>query len=122
MLPEQLLRGVARRMVEPDAAAPPLRETPSTEVAAFPELLSFAPEPAHVETVADERAELLARKYGGEELSQDEQERLASLTARLEKLLPPVSIQELETLFEMAEAAEHILQWARESRQSLGMK
>jgi hypothetical protein len=40
----------------------------------------------------------------------------------LEKLLPPVSIQELESLLEMAEEAEHIRQWARESRQSLGLK
>jgi len=107
---------------EPEAAVASLRTTPPTTVAAFPELLPFEPEPSEVETVADERAELLARKYGGEELSRDEQERLASLTVRLEKLLPPVSIQELENLLEMAEEAEHIRQWARESRQGLGLK
>lgn len=72
-----------------------------------------------VEAVAGERSMLLARKHGGQKLSPGEQERLATLTARLEKLLPPVSIRELETLLEMAEEVERIRERARERRQRL---
>lgn len=103
-----------------DAAAPPLRTTPPTTVAAFPELLPFEPA-SEAETVADERSELLARKYSGKELSRDEQERLGALTARLEELLPPVSIQDLESLLEMAEAAKRIRERAQERRLRLGL-
>lgn len=72
-----------------------------------------------VETVAGERSRLLARKYGGQKLSPGEQERLVLLTSRLEELLPPVSIRDLETLLEMAEEAEGIRERARERRQRL---
>ncbi len=72
-----------------------------------------------VEMVAGERSRLLARKHGGQKLSPGEQERLAFLTSRLEELLPPVSIRDLETLLEMAEEAERIRERARERRQRL---
>ncbi len=72
-----------------------------------------------VETVAGERSRLLTRKYGGQKLSPGEQERLTLLTSRLEELLPPVSIRDLETLLEMAEEAERIRERARERRQRL---
>jgi hypothetical protein len=100
----------------------PPRDPHSTTVAAFPELLPFPPQPSETETVADERADLLAREYDGDDLSHDEQERLSFLTARLEKLLAPAAVQELESLVEMAEEADQIRQWARESRNSLGLK
>lgn len=72
-----------------------------------------------VETVAGERSRLLARKHSGQKLSSGEQDRLALLTARLEELLPPVSIRDLEALLEMAEEVEGIRERARERRQRL---
>jgi hypothetical protein len=97
----------------------------ATEITAYPELVPFDdPRPdvrSEVDLVVDARAELLARKYGGQGLSQDERERLDSLTARLEELLPPVSSQDLEVLVEMAEQAERIRESARERRMRLGL-
>ena len=78
-------------------------------------------EPAReVEAVARERSRLLVRKYGGQKLSPGEQERLALLTAKLEELLPPVSIKDLKVLLEMAEEVEGIRERARERRQRFG--
>lgn len=71
------------------------------------------------DVVASERAELLARKHGGQRLSLAEQERLAFLTSRLEQLLPSVSMEELEVLLKMAEEAERIREQARERRERL---
>jgi hypothetical protein len=78
-------------------------------------------EVSETEAVASERSELLARKHGGPNLSQSEQERLDFLTSRLEQLLPLVSMGELETLLQMAEEAERIREQARERRQRLGL-
>jgi molecular chaperone GrpE (heat shock protein) len=71
--------------------------------------------------VASERAELLARRHGGQRLSTSEQERLESLTAKLKELLPPISADDLEALLEMTEELENIRQRARERRQRLEM-
>ena len=79
------------------------------------------PEIPETDAVASERAELLARKHGGQRLSRPEQERLAFLTSRLEQLLPPVSVGELEALLRMAEEAERIREQARERRGRLGL-
>ena len=77
-------------------------------------------EAAHeVEAVAGERSRLLSRKHGGQKLSPGEQERLAFLTVRLEELLPPVSIRDLEALLAVAEEVERIRERARERRQRL---
>jgi hypothetical protein len=69
--------------------------------------------------VANERAELLERKYSGSTLSPREQERLESLTERLREFLPPVSASDFEALSAMAEEAERIRKRARERRQRL---
>ncbi|MFY9821809.1 MAG: hypothetical protein WAM82_10535 [Thermoanaerobaculia bacterium] len=104
-----------------EAPAPVLRRTHETTVVqAFLELLPFRPEPS-LEEVAGERSELLARKYGEGNLSAGEQERLAALTARLEQLLPPVSVQDLENLHAMATEADRLLQRARQRRERLGL-
>ena len=79
------------------------------------------PEIPETDAVASERAELLARKHGGQRLSRAEQERLSFLTSRLEQLLPPVSVGELEALLQMAEEAERIREQARERRGRLGL-
>lgn len=79
------------------------------------------PEVSETESVAVERSELLARKYGGPGLSRSEEERLDILTSRLEQLLPPVSMGELEALLRMAEDAERIREQARERRLRLGL-
>jgi len=79
------------------------------------------PEIPETDAVASERAELLTRKHGGQRLSRTEQERLAFLTSRLEHLLPPVSMEELEILLQMAEEAERIREQARDRRQRLGL-
>jgi molecular chaperone GrpE (heat shock protein) len=71
--------------------------------------------------MASERAELLARRHGGQGLSTSEQERLESLTARLKELLPPISAGDLEALLEMTEELENIRQRARERRRRLEM-
>jgi hypothetical protein len=106
-------------------SAPPVRSGMATAVAAYPELVPFdtpvPAEPSEVELVASARAELVARKYGGQGLSQTERERLDSLTARLEELLLPVSVRELEALVEMAEEAERVRERARERRQRLSL-
>lgn len=73
------------------------------------------------ESVASERAELLARKHAGQGLSGSEQARLDSLTSRLEQLLPPISMGELTALLEMAEEAERLREQARERRRRLGL-
>ena len=79
------------------------------------------PEVPETDAVASERAELLARKHGGQRLARAEQERLVFLTSRLEQLLPLVSMGELEALLQMAEEAERIREQARERRQRLGL-
>jgi uncharacterized protein (DUF433 family) len=71
--------------------------------------------------LANERSQLLARKYGGEGLSQDENARLETLTAKLKEVLPPVSLGYLEALLEMTADVEGIRQRARERRQRLGL-
>lgn len=78
-------------------------------------------EASETESVAGERAELLARKHAGQGLSGREQARLDLLTSRLEQLLPPVSMGELTALLEMAEEAERIREQARERRHRLGL-
>jgi len=78
-------------------------------------------EVSETEAVAGERSELLARKHGGQRLSRREQERLGFLTTRLEQLLPPVSMGELEALLQMAEEAERIREQARDRRRRLGL-
>jgi hypothetical protein len=80
-----------------------------------------SPEIPDTDAVASERAELLARKHGGQRLSRAEQERLSFLTSRLEQLLPPISVGELEALLQMAEEAERIREQARERRGRLGL-
>jgi len=82
---------------------------------------SHPPEISETNAVASERAEILARKHGGQRLSRAEEERLSSLTYRLEQLLPPVSMEELEVLLQMAEEAERIREQARERRGRLGL-
>jgi len=74
-----------------------------------------------VGVLADERSELLARKYSGEELSPGELERLETLTASLREALPQISPGELEVLLEMTEGVESIRERARERRQRLGL-
>jgi hypothetical protein len=74
-----------------------------------------------VDAVAGERAELLTRRYGGQALSSREQDKLEALTARLKELLPPVSMRDLETLFELAQEAERVRERARERRQRLDL-
>lgn len=71
--------------------------------------------------VAGERSELLARKYGGQQLSKSERERLELLTERLRELLPPVSVGELESLLSLTEELERIRERAQERRQRLGL-
>ena len=71
--------------------------------------------------VAGERSELLARKYGGQQLSESEHERLWLLTEKLEKLLPPVSVGELESLLSLTEELGRIRERAQERRQRLGL-
>jgi len=78
-------------------------------------------EVSEIEAVASERSELLARKHGGQRLSRAERERLGFLTTRLEQLLPPVSMGELEALLQMAEEAERIREQARDRRRRLGL-
>ncbi|HEX5719139.1 MAG TPA: hypothetical protein VF179_23455 [Thermoanaerobaculia bacterium] len=78
-------------------------------------------EVSETEAVASERSELLARKHGGQRLSRSEQERLGFLTTRLEQLLPPISMGELEALLQMAEEAERIREQARDRRRRLGL-
>jgi hypothetical protein len=106
---------------EPDPAV--LWNEPATVVAAYPELVPFeaplAAETSDVEALASERADLLARKHGGERLSPDEQERLDSLTARLDELLPPISPREIAGLVQMAQEADRIRERARERRKRL---
>jgi hypothetical protein len=75
-----------------------------------------------VEAVAGERSELLARKHGDQKLSSDQQERLEFLTAKLRKLLPPVSPADLEVLLKMTEELKHLRECARERRQRLGVR
>lgn len=108
----------------PGGDVPPLRPPSSTAVAAFPELVSFdEPPPAglsETDAVASERAELLARKYS-KGISSDERKRLDELTARLDELLPPVSVADLEALVEMAEETERIRKDTQELRQRLGL-
>ena len=82
---------------------------------------SPAEEATHeADLMASERSRLLARKHGGQSLSSGEQERLELLTARLQELLPPISIGDLEALLEMAEEVERIRERARERRQRVG--
>jgi hypothetical protein len=76
-------------------------------------------EEAEVASVAAERSRLISRKHSGQRLSQDEQDRLALLTARLTELLPPVSLEELQGLLEMVEEVESIRASASERRQRL---
>jgi hypothetical protein len=96
-----------------------------TAVAAYPELVLVPPgdllavHPTEVDLVASGRAELLARKYSGQGLSPAERARLDELTARLDELLPPVSVQELEVLLGMAEEAERVRERAQERRRRL---
>ncbi|HEY4563850.1 MAG TPA: hypothetical protein VIJ36_12775 [Thermoanaerobaculia bacterium] len=71
--------------------------------------------------MAGERSELLARKYGGQQLSESERERLELLTERLKELLPPVSVGELESLLSLTEELERIRERAQERRQRLGL-
>jgi molecular chaperone GrpE (heat shock protein) len=71
--------------------------------------------------VAGERSELLARKYGGQQLSESERERLELLTERLKELLPPVSVGDLESLLSLTEELERIRERAQERRQRLGL-
>lgn len=78
-------------------------------------------EVSEAEAVASERSDLLARKHGGQRLSRSERERLDFLTSRLEQLLPPVSMGELEALLQMAEEAARIREQARDRRQRLGL-
>lgn len=82
---------------------------------------THSPEISETDAVASERAELLARKHGGQRFSRAEQERLSFLASRLEQLLPPVSVGELEALLQMAEEAERIREQARERRGRLGL-
>lgn len=91
------------------------------QVTTGPEPVPVSGAPSEAATVAEERSKLLARKYGGHGLSQGEQERLQLLTARLEELLPPVSIRDLEALLEMTEEVERIRERARERRQRSGL-
>lgn len=76
---------------------------------------------SEAERVAAERSRLLARKHSGQNLSPGDHERLDLLTMRLRQLLPPVSIQDLEVLLEMAEEVERIRDRARERRRRLGL-
>lgn len=71
--------------------------------------------------VAGERSELLARKLSGQQLSESEHERLELLTEKLRKLLPPVSVGELEILLSLTEELERIRERAQERRQRLGL-
>jgi len=71
--------------------------------------------------VAGERSALLARKYGGQQLSESERERLELLTEKLRELLPPVSVGELESLLSLTEELERIRERAQERRQRLGL-
>lgn len=114
--------GVWRFETEPERTAT-LWTEPATVVAAYPELVPFeaplATEVSDVEVLASERADLLARKHGGEPLSLEEQERLDSLTARLDELLPPISPHEIASLVKMAQEADRVRERARERRKRL---
>lgn len=72
-----------------------------------------------VDAIAGERSQLLALKHSRQNLTSNQQERLESLTARLKELLPPISVSELETLFEMMEEVERTRKRARERRHRL---
>jgi uncharacterized protein (DUF433 family) len=74
-----------------------------------------------LQAVAQERSELLARKYRGRNLSVKEQDRLDALTARLKQLLPPVSA-DLESLLKMTEEVQQIREHARARRRHLGLR
>ena len=76
---------------------------------------------SQVDRMAGERAELLARKPGGQGLSAAERNRLDLLTARLRQALPPVSPDDLQTLLTMTEEVEQIRERARERRRRLGL-
>jgi len=75
---------------------------------------------AAVPLLAGERSELLARKHGEKNLSAGEQKHLEELTARLNELLPPISLRELEALLEMTEEVKGIRERARVRRCRLG--
>jgi len=74
-----------------------------------------------VKAVARERSELLGRKHTGQTLSSAERQRLTLLTARLEQLLPPISVGDLEALLEMTEEVERIRERAKERRSRMGL-
>ena len=98
---------------------------PSREgrISKFPQRVAgfdSGPVPSGVDAVAVERSELLARKYGGQTLSPDQQERLEFLTARLKELLPPVSFDEIEVLLKMTGEMEQIRERSRERQRRLG--
>lgn len=79
------------------------------------------PEKMEIDAVSAERSKLISSKYHGQRLSPDEQDRLACLTARLTELLPPVSLEDLESLLEMVEEVASIRESARERRQRLAL-
>jgi uncharacterized protein (DUF433 family) len=110
-----------RRRQEKAASTVPLIPTSVGRIRPEPDPPPSFPGIDLVGVLADQRSELLARKYSGEKLSPVEQERLETLTARLKEALPPVSPRELEALLEMTKDVELIRERALERRQRLGL-
>ena len=52
--------------------------------------------PKEVNALVTERTDLLVRQFKGRDLSVREEERLAAVTARLDELLPSVTVKDLE--------------------------
>jgi hypothetical protein len=88
-----------------------------TTIAAYPEALPQ--EQKDVKALAAERAELLLRQFKGTSLAVHESNRLAAVTARLNELLPRVTVKDFEELETMALRVREIGQRTTERRKRL---
>ncbi|HZF10660.1 MAG TPA: hypothetical protein VFE33_17880 [Thermoanaerobaculia bacterium] len=97
------------------------RSAPSTEVVVYPDLLP----PSEIDLLTDdllqERTELLVRKYTSGKVSTNDRERLAALTERLDRLLPSVSVDQLEQLENISEQSQSIRARALKRKKRFGL-